>query len=407
MEAILPHLADVGAALANRCLRDMRGMLEYMATAAAWTGPRPPRFLIWPEDIPSRAEPLPRPLPPVVVDQLDSLLDQAVQATVTGQDPPILPPVLWDALLILRRTGMRFEDLAHLKAPTAQDRQGCLAQDSTCDWWICIDHRNTKMGRAHRIPTNQRDGTVDAVRRQRQRVENVPDHFGENYLFRTDKGILTYGAFQKALEKLAPSLPYEGQPYRITPHQFRHTIATDMIEHGVDIYTVKEFLGHASLAMTQRYVKKVYRQSLKAKFAAYRVQQQRTASVDLIQVEVTAPTGDADSGWDEGKVGKLYRSPLPGGMGWCTHLPMHDACPTAPYCPPCPKLHAAKRHLSFWDNQVLQLRRTCAALQGNPAYARALAKHEQELRQAERIAATIQGQGYWDGRIHNTEPPQV
>ncbi|HEX6484024.1 MAG TPA: DUF6262 family protein, partial [Ktedonobacteraceae bacterium] len=58
-------------------------------------------------------------------------------------------------------------------------------------------------------------------------------------------------------------------------------MATDMIEQGVDIYTVKEFLGHTSLAMTERYVK-VYLSSLKAKseqkrqaaFAAIRELQQ-------------------------------------------------------------------------------------------------------------------------------------
>jgi hypothetical protein len=40
--------------------------------------------------------------------------------------------------------------------------------------------------------------------------------------------------------------------HRLTAHQFRHLIATEMIDQGIDAYTVKEFLGHSSLTMTER-----------------------------------------------------------------------------------------------------------------------------------------------------------
>jgi site-specific recombinase XerD len=48
---------------------------------------------------------------------------------------------------------------------------------------------------------------------------------------------------------------------------FTNTIATDMIEQGIDMYTVKEFLGDIRLSMTEKYVK-VYLTSLKAKYDA-------------------------------------------------------------------------------------------------------------------------------------------
>ena len=40
----------------------------------------------------------------------------------------------------------------------------------------------------------------------------------------------------------------------VTPHTFRHTIALHLIQSGVDITVVKEWLGHASIKTTSLYV---------------------------------------------------------------------------------------------------------------------------------------------------------
>jgi len=44
-----------------------------------------------------------------------------------------------------------------------------------------------------------------------------------------------------------------GIPQRVTPHMFRHTAATQLLENGVDIRVIQRLLGHQSITTTQIY----------------------------------------------------------------------------------------------------------------------------------------------------------
>jgi len=88
-----------------------------------------------------------------------------------------------------------------------------------------------------------------------------------NRFFTLDNGKELYPAFvYRKIHALLGALTHLDKR---SPHVLRHTFATHMLNHGAGLETLKELLGHASLAATQVYTHNSFAQLTKAYNAAH------------------------------------------------------------------------------------------------------------------------------------------
>ncbi|MBB4804446.1 integrase/recombinase XerC [Flavobacterium nitrogenifigens] len=101
---------------------------------------------------------------------------------------------------------------------------------------------------------------IDIYIKERDGLENIVD---SDYFFVSKKGLKLSESFVYRL--INSYFSRVSEKVKKSPHVLRHTFATHLLNNGADLNSVKELLGHSSLASTQVYthnslaeLKKVY-----------------------------------------------------------------------------------------------------------------------------------------------------
>ncbi len=166
-------------------------------------------------------------------DEADLLLTTAVAMPYSEDDPH-----LWhDLFLAGLHTGARAGELCPLPL------EACGTHEI-----VILD---TKTGRNRILPV---DNALRPILERRRAEAKTP------YLFPAkDSGPLRVDVASHAFRRIAKAAGMNAgvtdRRLRITFHSLRHTFATWLLVEGVDLYTVQQLLGHASIKTTERYLK--------------------------------------------------------------------------------------------------------------------------------------------------------
>lgn len=108
-------------------------------------------------------------------------------------------------------------------------------------------------GRKERLVPLWRE-TADALRRLRKMS---PDPDREHVFVNRHGQPLTRDGVAYILAKHAAAVA-QGRPRlagdRVTPHVFRHSCAVALLQSGTDVTVIRDYLGHSSIATTNRYI---------------------------------------------------------------------------------------------------------------------------------------------------------
>ncbi|MEO5710798.1 MAG: tyrosine-type recombinase/integrase [Nocardioidaceae bacterium] len=118
-----------------------------------------------------------------------------------------------------------------------------------------------------------------------------------------------------------------GHPVRVTPHQFRHTVGTRMVNRGVDLDVVRSFLDHSSVQMTQVYAQ-LFPETVRNAALSYLAHMETVIGEDTAGPLSATYTSDVAEG-ARSVIEALFATPsLPGSAGTATAPPA--ACTDSP-----------------------------------------------------------------------------
>ena len=119
------------------------------------------------------------------------------------------------------------------------------------DFTSCVIRVFGKGSKERIVPIGKK--ALDAIKAYRKRLRleagTQADENGPLFLNKKN-GRLTARSIARILDKVAKEC---GLLTPVSPHAFRHSFATHMLDAGADLRVVQELLGHKSLSTTQKY----------------------------------------------------------------------------------------------------------------------------------------------------------
>ena len=233
VRVFLQHLEmERGCVVATRNHR-----LAAIHSLAHFIGLHSPEHIRWTGEI--RAIPFKKTVRPLVTylekEEMDALLDAPDVATTQGRRDHAL-------LLFLYNTGARADEVAHLQIGDLH--LGLVPKRDLS--WVTIRGKGNKLRRCP-LWTKTID-ELTALFSGRAREERV-------FLNRCGHPLTRFGIHglvKRYVAKTTAKVP-SLERKRISPHTIRHTTATHLLRSGVDINTIRAWLGHVSLATTNIY----------------------------------------------------------------------------------------------------------------------------------------------------------
>jgi integrase len=209
----------VSAAAVHGAVLTVRNFLDDI-TLWGWAD-RPQRRLIFASDVPRLPRPLPRALAPDA--------DAALMAAAGCLDDPFAR----SAILLLRRSGLRLGECLDLEL-------GCVVDYGPTGTWLRVPLG--KLGTERTVPLDS--STVDAFdawaqHRGQQRPHPHP-RTGKptDFLFAEHGRRLSAWRIREGLRTAVAAAGLAGpggQPLNVTPHQLRHTYATELANAGMSL----------------------------------------------------------------------------------------------------------------------------------------------------------------------------
>jgi site-specific recombinase XerD len=189
----------------------------------------------WTEFAIARGRILPRIMAPHEVQVLFSQADEQIKRTRTPSRNRAIALRNKALLELMFYTGARINELLQLRL-------------SDCDFVRATAIINGK-GRKQRSIFFADSNVLGAINDYLRERTALSPH--GNLLFISKSGCdLSANAVADLLKMLSAR---SGVAKKITPHWFRHTMATLMLENGADLRSIQELLGHSSIKTTEIY----------------------------------------------------------------------------------------------------------------------------------------------------------